>query len=87
MAQENAKTGNEKKCRNDNVTPSMTTKIKFEGRCEVLRGHAIDCSTSKCADQFDTTVKEITTCLGEGGIGGYKCPGDIRCFLIDEKTQ
>ena len=94
MANDNAKDGktentnkhkkyknNKKNKRNTNVV----NKSKFEGRCAELKGFIFDCSSTKCAEQFNTTMKEITTYLGKGGGGAYKYPGDIRYFLQNDR--
>jgi hypothetical protein len=39
-------------------------KPKFEGRIDEIKGHIYEYGENRCADQFVTTTKEITTYIG-----------------------
>ena len=51
-----------------------TTSSKFKGKCDDLKGHIYDCSSTRQADQFMTTTKEIAEYIGRT----YKYGGDIK---------
>ena len=53
------------------------TQTKFEGKCADLKGHVYDCSTSKQADQFNKTTKEIAEYVGRT----YTYGGDARLAI------
>jgi hypothetical protein len=46
------------------VAPNVHCQAKFEGKCADLKGHIYNCSTSKQADQFNKTTKEILEYVG-----------------------
>ena len=43
---------------------SQTRGVKFDGRCEDLKGHVYDYGDGKTADQFVLTTKEIKNYVG-----------------------
>ena len=56
-----------------NTSMYKTRDVKFEGRCEDLKGHVYDYGDGKTADQFVLTTKEIKNYVGRT----YKHGGDI----------
>jgi len=52
-------------------------QTKFEGKCADLKGHVYDCSTSKQADQFNKTTKEISEYVGRT----YTYGGDTQLAI------
>ena len=52
--------------------------VKFDGKCDDLKGHIYDCSGSKQADLFAKTTREIAIYVGST----YKPGGDIS-FAVD----
>ena len=74
------KNNNKNRNPSNNKSVSIINKSKFEGRCNEINGHIIDCNSTKCAEQFNMTMKEVTTYLGKGGGGAYKYPGDFDSF-------
>ena len=53
---------------------------RFQGNCEKLQGCIFDCSDSKQADTFVTTLKHISEYVGSE----YKHGGDIRASIIND---
>jgi hypothetical protein len=47
---------------------------KFEGNCEDLKGHVLDCSNARQADMFSKTTKAIAGHVGKT----YRCGNDVR---------
>jgi hypothetical protein len=62
---------------------SPPTSVKFEGRCEAIKKHVFDCSSTHNADQFMQTQRELAEHMGGTVLkfGG----GDIR--LTVEKLE
>ena len=59
------------------VAHNAHRQTKFEGKCADLKGHVYDCSTSKQADQFNKTTKEIAEYVGRT----YTYGGDARLAI------
>jgi len=59
--------------------PQVVTK-KFTGNHDKLQGCIFDCSDSRQADMFVTTLKQISEHVGSE----YKHGGDIRSSLLNE---
>ena len=66
--------------RKPQVKPSGTVSKKFQGNCDKLQGCIFDCSHSKQADTFVTTLKRISEHVGSE----YKHGGDIRSSILNE---
>ena len=66
---------------------SQTRGVKFDGRCEDLKGHVYDYGDGKTADQFVITTKEIKNYVGRT----YKHGGDIvdaiDAMAVPTKTE
>ncbi len=57
------------------VATTTSQELKFEGRCEDLRGHIYDCVVGgQMADQYALTTKEVAEYVGSK----YEYGGDIR---------
>ena len=65
--------GGSKKSFSKKQNVSSTRGVKFEGRCDDLKGHVYDYGDGKTADQFVITTKEIKNYVGRT----YKHGGDI----------
>ena len=75
-SEDDARRGNRfRKGQNNGTAPGRL--LKFEGRCEALKGSVYDCSESKNIDQFSTTSKEIAEYIGRE----YKFGMDTRLSL------
>ena len=59
-----------------------TGNIKFDGKCNDLKGYIYDCSDSKQSDIFATTTKEIAGYVGRT----YKYGGDMRIAVDSLET-
>ena len=65
--------------RKPQAKPQVSTK-KFQGNHDKLQGCIFDCSDSRQADLFVTTLKRISEHLGSE----YKHGGDIRSSILNE---
>ena len=61
------------------AAPGAIKPVKFEGRCDDLKGHIYDYSHAKRADQFAKTTKEMAEYVGRT----YKHGGDIRLAVLN----
>ena len=61
---------------NKRTTPPV---VKFEGKCEQLKGYIYDCLSHKMADMYMRTTNEIAEYIGTN----YKNGGDIRLALLN----
>jgi hypothetical protein len=57
------------------------TEASFQGRCDDLKGHILDCVGGRQADQYAATMKEIAAYIGTK----YTYGADIRWSLEHEK--
>jgi hypothetical protein len=55
------------------TTPTPPKQPKFEGKCEDLKGHILDCSDSRHTDFYSKTATEIAEYIGHE----YKFGNDV----------
>jgi hypothetical protein len=67
--------------KNKNPYCGTPSKDDFKGHTEGLEGHIYDCSDNRQTDPFTKTTEEIA----EYVVRNYKCPGDIRLAVLEQK--
>jgi hypothetical protein len=75
----NKDSGGYKKGRYNKANHPVPKTVKFEGKCDELKGNIYDCSHARQADQFTKTTKEIAEYVGRT----YKHGGDVRLAVMN----
>jgi hypothetical protein len=76
-----------KKNFNKKQSVHQTRGVKFEGRCDDLKGHVYDYGDGKTADQFVLTTKEIKNYVGRTFKHGGDIVDAIEAMAVPTKTE